>query len=207
MAIQTYADLRAELTKYVIDDIGEILDTCISATEAVLNREIRHRKMVRRSSATLAQGQRFLELPSDFLEPERIIVDATTNVVLSLVSEAELDQLFPTESQGKPSHFALTAESLKFGPAPDGEYTIELVYYSEIPALNDTNPSNWLLLKYPDLYLFGSMLHAGPAVRDPEMLNTASTFFQRGIQSMNGEASRTAWKAGPLSVKFDFEVI
>ena len=35
--------------------------------------------------------------------------------------------------------------------------TLEISYYSKIPALNQTTTTNWLIEDYPNIYLYGAI--------------------------------------------------
>ncbi len=50
------------------------------------------------------------------------------------------------------------------GPAYAGQ--ISLVYRQGIPPLSDAQPTNWLLDKAPDLYLYAALLEAEPFLRN-----------------------------------------
>jgi hypothetical protein len=77
-------------------------------------------------------------------------------------------------------------------PSPDTTYQAEIVYYGKIPALSDSNTSNWLLSLSPDIYLYGSLLQATPYLRDDERLPVIASLYQRMIEDMNISNERTS---------------
>ena len=106
-------------------------------------------------------------------------------------SEHINDKRAASSAGGRPTCFTHVGEEIEVYPAPDSSYTAELLYYATIPALSDSNTSNWLLSLSPDIYLYGSLLQAGPYLRDPEQLNTFAVLYQRMIDDMNISNERT----------------
>jgi hypothetical protein len=48
----------------------------------------------------------------------------------------------------------------------DNTTSHKLNYYQKIPVLSGSNPTNWLLTAYPDLYLFGTLAEAELLAKD-----------------------------------------
>jgi hypothetical protein len=47
-----------------------------------------------------------------------------------------------------------------FAPAPDANYPVEIIYYSEIQPLDTTNQQNLFTREAPQAMLFGTLLQA-----------------------------------------------
>lgn len=45
-----------------------------------------------------------------------------------------------------------------------------VTYYAKIAALSVANPSNWLLTRYPNMYLYGALLEAAPYLYDDQRI-------------------------------------
>ncbi|MEI9890926.1 MAG: hypothetical protein WDN45_10435 [Caulobacteraceae bacterium] len=73
--------------------------------------------------------------------------------------------------------YGLYGGQLRLHPAPDQAYAAELVYLQTIPALSQTNPSNWLLAAHPDAYLYGALAQSAPYLKADERLSTWSSLF------------------------------
>ena len=83
-------------------------------------------------------------------------------------------------------------------PPPDGTYTAELVYYAEIPALTDSNTTNWLLTLAPDIYLYGTLMQTAPYLQDDARLQTWAALYQKKMQDIEISNERTT---GQTSVR------
>lgn len=66
----------------------------------------------------------------------------------------------------KAGHFTYHGRTVEIWPDPSQQFRLELDYYEGVSALSDANPTNTVLTKYPDLYLYGSLIHSAPFLRD-----------------------------------------
>ena len=75
-------------------------------------------------------------------------------------------------------------------PAPTGDTDVVLTYYQKIPALSDTQTTNWLLTKSPDLYLYSTLLEAAPYLRDDDRMAMWGTARNQVLAAMQLESER-----------------
>ena len=106
---------------------------------------------------------------------------------LELISQAEmLDRKYHNlNTSGQPAYYAITAGEIEIFPAPAGTYTAELYYNARIEPLSDSNTSNWLLQYYPDAYLYGSLIHSAPYLKDDARLQIWAALYQSAIDAIN----------------------
>jgi hypothetical protein len=71
---------------------------------------------------------------------------------------------------GVPFAAAVIAGTIFFAPIPDAAYGAELIIDTEISPLSVTTPTNWVLTNYPDLYLYGALVHSAPFIREDARL-------------------------------------
>ena len=127
------------------------------------------------------------------LEVIRFYITSGDTRPLELISQAEmLDRKFRNlNTSGQPAYYAVTAGELEVYPVPDGTYTSELYYFGKTPALSDSNTSNWILEHYPDAYLYGSLIHSAPYLKDDARIQVWAALYQSAIDSIN-QASEKA---------------
>ena len=86
---------------------------------------------------------------------------------------------------------------LAFGPSPNQDGLVELVYQVGVPPLSESRPTNWLLGDHADAYLFGTLaeaeLYIGHDERAPLWLQRRDAAFQ----SIENYDRKTRW-AGPM---------
>lgn len=166
-----------------------------------MERELRHYKMVNRANATI--DSRFSQLPADWLETLRFHISSGDTYRLELIS---LDDMVEFREQslntsGRPKYYAHVGDTIEVYPTPDGEYTSELMYYQSIPALSDSNASNWLLDVAPDAYLYGSLLQAAPYLAEDERIQVWSGLYAGAVSSLNSSSEKSKHSGSGLRMK------
>lgn len=192
MPITTYAELKTNIADFLNrDDLTSVSSTFVSLAEADLNRQIRHWRQEKRSTASI--DTQYSAIPADMLEVIRFYITSGDTRPLELISQAEmLDRKFRNlNTSGQPAYYAVTAGELEVYPVPDGIYTSELYYFGKTDALSDSNTSNWILEHYPDAYLYGSLIHSAPYLKDDARIQVWAALYQSAIDSIN-QASEKA---------------
>jgi len=192
MAITTYAELKSSITDFLNrDDLDTVAPDFITLAEADLSRKVRHWRMEGRATAEI--DTQYSAIPADFLEVITFHVTSGNLRPLELISQAEMLQrrYENLDTSGKPAYYALTAGEIEVYPTPDGTYTTELYYYKRISALSDGNTSNWLLEYFPDAYLYGSLVHSAPYLKDDARLQLWAALYEQAIASINRESEAT----------------
>ena len=192
MPITTYAELKTNIADFLNrDDLTSVSSTFVSLAEADLNRQIRHWRQEKRSTASI--DTQYSAIPADMLEVIRFYITSGDTRPLELISQAEMpDRKFRNlNTSGQPAYYAVTAGELEVYPVPDGTYTSELYYFGKTDALSDSNTSNWILEHYPDAYLYGSLIHSAPYLKDDARIQVWAALYQNAIDAIN-QASEKA---------------
>jgi hypothetical protein len=187
--------LRAEMQQYLgRDDLGDLAPTFIRFAEARMNRELRLKLMEREAYYTLRPGQRSVALPDKhvpgdwdvFLEMRDLRLQekfgATT---LKNIDFTALDKLPDTRPGGVPCAYAIRGREMPLYPIPDAAYILNLTYYAEIPPLDEKQPANDILLRSPDLYLYGALVASAPYARSSVPLELWEAFYVKASQSLS----------------------
>jgi hypothetical protein len=199
MAISNYSTLQASIGDWLNrSDLTAVIPDFITLAEAQFNRNIRHRRMVERATATL--DSEYSAVPADWLESIRYQINTNPITVMEFVSPDQAALLKGANgTTGKPIYYTQIGQQFQVVPAPDSgsAYTGELTYYATIPALSVSNTTNWLLTDSPDLYLYGALLQAAPYLQDDQRISTWGTLYERCLNDLkvSDERSRMATSA------------
>jgi len=201
MPITTYSELKTSVADFLNrDDLTSVIPNFIALAEAQMEREVRHYKMEKRSTAEI--DTRFSELPNDLLEPIRFhLEEQSTRMELISLSEMLDWREDSKDAVGRPSYYALTGNALEVFPTPDGTYNGELLYYSQIDKLSDSNTSNWILASHPDAYLYGALLQSAPYLKDDARMQVWSMLYAGAISSINTQSKRAKSGGSGLRLK------
>jgi hypothetical protein len=184
MTLATYSDLLAAIADTLNrDDLTAVIPSFVAMAEARVNRDVRHWRMEKRVTAQL--DLQYSTLPGDFVRPIRLQLVAGGEV--KPISTAQMLQLRADRDDrgGRPEHYALTAGSLELFPTPDKAYDASLVYYGRVPALTTLAPTNWLLTEAPDVYLYASLVHSAPYLKDDARLPVWEGLAAQAIDRLN----------------------
>lgn len=204
MPITNYTELKSAVADFLNrDDLTSVIPTFISLAEAQMQRVIRHHKMMQRSEAEI--DTRYFALPSDWAETVRFHVIGDRTYRLELTSLDDMLQLRQANGNptGIPTHFAHVGEQLEVYPTPSGTFDVELLYFKDIPALSDSNTTNWLLTDYPDVYLYGALMQSAPYLDDDQRMQVWSTLYGNAVQAINQESKKSRYSGAGMRVRIN----
>jgi hypothetical protein len=186
MSISTYTELKSSIADFLLrTDLDAAIPTFIRLAESSIDRDLRHWRQEKRSVAQL--DAQYSAIPADYLRPIRLqITDAPTSEVAP-ISTAQMLQLRGDRNDrvGRPTHYALTAGSFELYPTPDLTYNASLVYYGRVAALSDSNATNWLLTEAPDAYLYGSLVHSAPYLKEDPRITVWASLYTAAMDALN----------------------
>lgn len=196
----SYAQLKSDIADWLNrEDLTAKIPSFIRLAEARFNRDLRVRQMVKRAVSDLDAG--YISLPSDWLEAKNIQINTASGPrKLEYVTLEQADdlRLKRGNTAGDPHYFNITGSQLEIIPSPGGEPEIEMTYYAKVPALSDENTSNWLLTTWYDMYLYGSLAHTAPYLKDDERVQTWAAFYDRALQEITDSDARAQYSGSVL---------
>ncbi|MGB2167215.1 MAG: phage adaptor protein [Candidatus Puniceispirillales bacterium] len=207
-AITDFDSLKNEISAYTgRTDWTTERDGFIRLTESYFNRDLRHHRMLAKTTLTATAGDAYVDMPADFAQVESLTVVSGTRTVLEPTTNVSIESLFSDGATGVPTHFAVVGTQFRLARIPDSAYSLELIYYQEIPALSDSQTTNWLLTRFPDAYLFGSLLQAEPYLQNDARLQTWGLMFEAVMRGLEEDNDRVNWSGGPASATIDINVV
>jgi hypothetical protein len=200
--IATYAELQTAIADFLDrEDLTAIIPTFIRLTEARMDRDLRHWRQEQRSNADL--DAQYSALPPDFLQPIRLQILAGPSGEVAPISTAQMLQLRGDRADlvGRPTNYAITGGSIELYPTPDDTYASSLVYYGRTPALSVSNTTNWLLAEAPDAYLYGSLVHAAPYLKDDQRAVVWESLFKLSLDTLNSSSEDAKYGGSGLRMR------
>lgn len=198
-----YTQLRSLLTHWLLrtgdDSFGERLPEFILLAEAAMERRLRVPELEKIATIDIGAESAIYPLPVDFqrhISMHFVSATVPANVpsgrVINAMELHALQQQYREMPNGAPRAYALWGNQILFGPRPDADYRLELVYYSRLPALGDATPTNAVLDRYPDLYLYSTLVEALPTIGgDPALvagyLAQASNRLEQAVAQLNAD--------------------
>lgn len=195
--LTSYDDLIEAVTSWLHrKDLRPNVPTFIALAEARINRIAQIRAMEIEVDLFIEAGTRSAALPVGYSSPlgvwskedQRRQLMARTPEALPVCTQA-----------GQPTYWCIDGATLAVDcPAEvDREVTLR---YRGIFRLGVDAPSNVILIKYPDLYLYGALMEAAMFIRDMEGLSAWKPMFAEAVAHVNRNESR-ARAAVPLQTE------
>jgi hypothetical protein len=191
MPFTNYVELQAELADWLNrSDLTANIKAFITLAEKFLSRQLRCEEQ--RSILPISITGEYFPLPPTFRLAENVaMTDAQGCEIEYVTPQAFIGKKQIYAPSGKPRFFTFVGRQMRFAPVPDtASYDAQLDYYAEIPPLDDVNQTNWVLDKYPDLYLYGSLWYANQFLRDAEGIVFASQSLTDAIEAVRMETER-----------------
>ena len=170
MTIATYSDLQTALQNWTDrSDLSSNVADFITLAESTINKRLRVRQQLTTvTSVPDANGK--ITIPSDYLAWKRVTWKGSTpHRELEYVEPTYLSSVFADVPSNTPIFFTIEGASFVTMPI-DSVSNIEILYYQKIPALSNSNTTNWLLTANPDLYLAASLVELLAFTEQPELL-------------------------------------
>lgn len=187
MSLATYDDLQAAVaSRLKRDDLTTLIPDYIRLAEArMLTLIDPHAYEVNTTLVTVPSSDT-VALPADFKNPIALWIT-------DINPQQPLDQVLPqslpyTTTPSRPLYWAIDESNLRFQAPADAAYPLKLRYQQTF-ALSDSVPTNAVLTKYPDLYLFGVLVEAADDTYDEEREVKWDARFRDAVQRCNNQES------------------
>lgn len=195
----TYSDLQTSIANWLKrSDLTSHIPDFIALCEAKFNRELRISAMENRVTTTL--DEEYEDLPTDFAEMRSLQITGVYGRPLQYMPPEDLRRRFP-DGLGTPTNYTIIGDTIQFGPAPNGSFPLEMVYYAKFEPLSNDEPTNWMLENAPDVYLFGSLLEASPFIKNDERIPVWEAKYMQALQSVRNEDVRKRHSGSPLVMR------
>jgi hypothetical protein len=201
MALTNYSDLKNTVAKYLArTDLTDQIPDFIRLAEVRLRRDLRIRQMLKSATTLTTGGDSTVGLPSDFLELRNIHIVTNPIRDLQFVSPAIFYRNGRVHESGLPVFYTVMASEFKFAPAPDAEYTLDMLYYAAPEYLSDTVPSNEFMANCPDLLLYGALVEAEPYLMNDARIQLWAGMFDRGLATLTAADDRAEYSGVPIKM-------
>lgn len=187
MSITTYSELQTAVASHLHrTDLTATIPTFISLAEHRIFGNLDSRKQDLVTSLATVTDQEYVNLPTDFIN-FRTVACAETYSTLKYQSPEQFAREFLAIESGTPNNYTIVGDKMYLSPVPDGVYNLRCVYQAKVPALSDSNTTNWLLTSYPAVYLYASLCESAPYLRDDQRIPTWESLYQRAVESVNAQ--------------------
>jgi hypothetical protein len=196
----TYAQLETAIQDYTENTETSFvsnLSTFITQAEERILKSVQLSLFRKNVSGTMANANRFLACPSDYLAPFSLsFVDASSDHVFLDFKDPDYVQSFNPDAAtvGLPRYYAVyDVDNFILGPTPNAAYNVELHYFYRPASLTAgaAGGTTWLSENASIALLYGSLIEAYIFMKgEPDMMALYEKRFTEAISGMKmlGEA-------------------
>lgn len=190
MAFTDFLDLRTAVLEHVgRADIADVFPRLVKLAEARFNRELRMTDQITSATVTFTSGT--APLPSDFAE------------AIGLYNASGYEYVQTPPQSVKPSntasYYSVVGSNLEANGVSEDR---TLQYYAQIPTITDSmTDTNWLLAKYPGLYLYGVAYEAAKYIRDVELVQVTKALFDAEMIEARTDDQRSRFSRARVRVQ------
>ena len=186
VAFADQLDLRTAVVEHVQrPDIADVFPRLVGLAESRLNRMLRMREQIATTTLTIADGA--VALPTDFAEMIGVYTPGG----------AEYPQQSSQRIQGGGDFYAVEGLEL-VSKGISGDVIVK--YYSTISPLDAMADTNWLLARYPDVYLYAVGFEASKYARDGELMQITKMMMDDAIDTAKADDSRARFSRAHVRV-------
>lgn len=200
MAMANYTDLQAAVANWMHrNDLTGSIPDFITLAEARIKALITSRIQQEVVQVATVAGVEYVLMPNDTIGIKSIAIPSVQNNV-DYMSADMFNNQFDPETSGIPRCYTIVGGFIYLGPTPDAIYTLHITQSAEFAPLTDLAPTNALLSKWPNVYLWGALTEAAKFCRDLQLKEQFDADFLIAVNSVNVSEWNTP---GPMSVRTD----
>lgn len=168
-AIHNYIDLRLAVSDLVGNrNISDVFPMLVQMAESDLNSRLRTRQQIGEATVTFEDG--ISPLPPDFME----VIAIRNGLGCKIHPAYEVDG------------FNMTIRGFS------GD--LDIRYYCRLPSLTSSPTStNWMLARYPAVYLYGVGLQAAKFLKDVGLAQAIDQLYGSALGSLDRDDYRSRW--------------
>lgn len=199
MAIDTdYASLQASVATWLNrTDLGAVIPDFILIAEARIQNDVRLRRGISVSTLTTTANQQYVTLPADWLEFVHLSIDTEP---LQYMPAERIRERADDATKDTPLYYAVEGDRLLLSPTPSAVETINITYQAKVPQLASYGV-NWLLQKYPNIYLYGTLVSAYQYLMNEQKADYYGTLYSQAVAVAKADDVRAMSGGSPLTIR------
>ena len=198
MALANYTDLQASVAAWMNrSDLTALIPDFIAIAEARIQDDLRVRQMITEVNLNTVIATQKIALPADWLEFKSVVYAGDPMEYMPL---DRIKEYADETGRSDPLGYSIEGLNLIVAPTPATVYAIATTYYAKVPAIA-TASTNWLLTKYPNIYLYGSLVSANQYTMDMQKADYWGGLYTQAIAVASGSNDRALSSGSPLRIR------
>ena len=200
MPLTTYTELQSAIGDWLNrGDLASVIPSFISLAESYFDKNLRTREMLTTVEIDATDGS--APLPADMAELLTVRSTTRNNRRLELLPPREAIAAEEVERASALDFYTLVGANLRLVPRLPSAERLQIDYYARVPRLGAGQPSNWLLVRSPELYLYGALVQSAPYLKDDARVPVWADLLQRGLDDLRVDNERAEYGGSNLRIR------
>ncbi|MGI9489099.1 MAG: phage adaptor protein [Geminicoccaceae bacterium] len=198
MSITNFGELKTAVENWMTRPDAFItarIPEFIALGEAMLFTDLRVREMEASSTITTTAAQQTDSLPARFVQARSLYISGTGR--LEYRSPAEFRAVYSNLATGTPAYFSIVGENFLWAPTPNAILSIVVDHYARPAAFSDDADTNAVISRWPNLYLYASLIHAAPYIANDPRLPTLAGLYDSQVEQAHAANARDRYSGDP----------
>lgn len=185
MAFTNYTSFVTVVENYLArTDLSAQIPDFINLAQQRMTRDLRTREMLQIATTQYSSTNGTIGLPDDFLEMREAHFQGNPPIVLQYQSPDLFFRNKISQSSGEPFYYTIINNQFQFAPAPDSNYTLQMLYYYKPEFISSTVSTNIYLENYPDALLYATLAEAEPYLMNDGRIETWAALYQMAVRNI-----------------------
>lgn len=200
-------DIAADVTDYSPGTIEGAVKRAIYKGELRVVRRLKTKDFETSSSFSLTAGVETVTIPTDYAAGNAFVLTGNPNVVLASKDLKTLITDNPSTATGIPSAYATFGSNFHLRPVPDTARAATLYYFGRPTPLSDSNTSNTILTKYPDLLHYAAMVELSLHLEDDARVQYWKGMFDEAVKDITDDNTANRYSGAPIRSSIDARLV
>jgi hypothetical protein len=199
MALASYTDLKTSIETWLARaDLSALSADFITLCEADLNATLITQAQLSAETLGSTDAAGAVALPADFIAMHYVL-SADDGLMIDQFSEMPMNEGL---TLGQLGGYRIAGNAIETVPAiANRSNVLKYRYYKTIPALSGTNTTNWLLIKFPNVYLYGSLMQAEAFIKDDPRVPVWKAAYDEAVMKVKQTSHRNRWQDTSLAMR------
>lgn len=199
MAISNYGELKTAVQTFLMGatPVSSSAEDIVLLAQSLFNTRLRCREMLTRTDLSPTSGE--FTLPTDYLGYKRVVEKRTVRNPLDYISLEKADERYYDRPSGEGCYFTILGTTIRVYPTITND--IELTYYQRFSSFSAESDTDWLLTRYPHIYLCACQFVAADLIKDDAEYAKHSRSLATYVEMLNGQDDQNDFQ----SAEYQFE--
>lgn len=197
-----YGELKTLISGYAHrSDLEGNIPTFVTLATARIGRDVNDPSLTVRATYVADADDQFIILPADVRQITDVyMVTASGRLAVMPRTALQMSALYEQQNEEGAMVYCLRGAEMEVVPSLAAGSALEINYRSSLAQFVDDADTNSILSKYPNIYVYASMMELAPFIQGEERLAVWQGLYNEEVRRINEEAEDYEMSGAPLQI-------